>query len=940
MTQELVGREVQLAAIDEVMTSVLDGPAGILVHGEIGIGKSRLWTTAIHAVRSREWTVLQCNPIESEIPLAYAALGDLLRDVPDAAFAGIPTPQRRALDVALLRAEPDDRQPLPQAAAVGVLGVLTALSSDRPTVIAIDDVQWLDVESERALVFAARRLTDQRLGYLLTRRADPWPSSRTDSTLHATVEATLPANRHRRIQLQPLTSDELGQLLGIRLGVHVPWRTVTRLHDTSRGNPFIALEIARAMLDRGELVDGDANVPIPPSIQDLVGGRLALLPADAMRVVQIAAATTRPTISIIRSALDNEDIGDHLRVASDAGIIDVDGDRVTFTHPLLASVAYLQISQSERCSVHERLAGALNDPEERGRHLALSVDRPSADIASALDAAANRARQRGAPDAAANLLEHARRLTPLADRDRALQRGIEAAERHFEAGAVARSRALLDELVVDALPGRERAHVLARLGWVRSQIDGFDSGAQAFAAALHEITDHADDPALRIEVEQGLAWCLHSTKGLAVALPHAHESLRCAEELGDRSLLAGALSYVAHLQSIRGEGIATATIDRAIAFGHCPSWSQILGRPDWIQALLLVWDDQHESARTRFEELLRQARENGDEQALPVILFQLGRTELLLGDWEMAAQHADECLLSTIQSGQDGQRPYALTIKALMHAHLGAVEDARAAIDEGRQIGEALGTLPAAIEIRAAQGFLELSLGDYGQAAATLDDLRADVARLGFREPAMFRYHGDAVEARLAVGRIDDARALLDEFETIGMTLGRASVTMIANRAHGLVFAALGDYDRAYEAFARSLGSSTPPQPFERARTFLSLGTAQRRDRKKRAARESLMAAQETFERLGAQLWSQRTVAELDRVGGGATATDDVLTTTERRVAELIAAGRSYREAADELFISPKTVQWNLSKIYRKLGLRSRAQLAAHFKGDPTEPGP
>ena len=937
MTQELVGREVQLATIHEVMTSVLEGPAGVLVQGEIGIGKTRLWTAAVDAARQREWTVLQCRPIESEVPLAYAALGDLLRIVPEAIFAAIPTPQRRALDVALLRAEPDDRQPLPQAAAVGVLGVLTALASDRPTIIAIDDVQWLDVESERALVFAARRLTDQRLGYLLTRRADPWPSSRADSTLDATVERMLPAHRHHRIELPPLTSSELGELLEPVLGAQAPWRTVTRLHHTSRGNPFIALEIARAMLDRGERVDDDASVPIPPSIQELVGGRLALLPADAMRVVQIAAATTRPTVSVIRSALDDQDIADHLRVASDAGIIEVAGDRVTFTHPLLASVAYLRISPTERRSVHERLAGALDDPEERGRHLALAVDRPSAEIASALDFAANHARQRGAPGAAASLLEHARRLTPSDEHDRAQQRGIEAAERHYEAGEVARSRALLDELAVDAHPGRERAHVLARLGWVQSQIDGFDSGAQAFAAALHEITDHADDPALRIEVEQGLAWCSHTTQGLAQALPHAHESLRCAEELGDRSLLAGALSYVALLESVRGEGIATAAIDRAIAFGHCPSWSQILGRPDWIQALLLVWDDQHEAARRRFEELLRQARENGDEHALPVILFQLSRIELLLGDWENAARHAEECLLSTIHSEQDGQRPYALTINALMHAHLGAVDDARAEIDQGRRIAEVLGTLPAALEIRAAQGFLELSLGDYGQAAATLDELGAEVARLGFREPAMFRYHGDAIEARLAVGRIDEAQALLDEFESVGTTLGRASVAMIANRAHGLVFAALGDYDSAYGAFAHSLGSTTPPQPFERARTFLALGTTQRRDRKKRAARESLMVAHEMFDRLGAQLWSQRTVAELDRVGG-ATSTDDVLTTTERRVAELIAAGRSYREAADELFISPKTVQWNLSKIYRKLGLRSRAQLAAHFKGEPPEP--
>ena len=238
--------------------------------------------------------------------------------------------------------------PFPRQPVVGLLGVLTALASDRPTLIAIDDVQWLDVEFECAAVFAAWRLTDQRLGYLLTCRVDPWPSTRADSTLDATVERMLPANRHHRIQLPPLTSVELAESrLGVGAREHkhrgeqspdctTPHAVTRSSHSRSRRRCSIAANSSTVT----------RMVPIPPNIQELVGGRLALLPADAMRVVQISATTTRPTISVIRSALANEDIDDHLRVACDAGIVELHGDRVTFTHPLLASVAYLQTPAS------------------------------------------------------------------------------------------------------------------------------------------------------------------------------------------------------------------------------------------------------------------------------------------------------------------------------------------------------------------------------------------------------------------------------------------------------------------------------------------------------------------------------------------------------------------------------------------------------------------
>jgi DNA-binding CsgD family transcriptional regulator len=230
----------------------------------------------------------------------------------------------------------------------------------------------------------------------------------------------------------------------------------------------------------------------------------------------------------------------------------------------------------------------------------------------------------------------------------------------------------------------------------------------------------------------------------------------------------------------------------------------------------------------------------------------------------------------------------------------------------------------------AIRGFLEHSLGEAREAHRFLGPLPRAVAEAGFGEPALFRFHGDAIETLLALGEHDAATALLAELEEQARATGRVWALTIANRCRALLSAAAGDSDAAYASLDRALELHEQLQePFERGRTLLVRGMLQRRNRKKRPARESLMQALAVFDELGARLWSERAQAELRRIGGRAPATPGVLTPTEERVAALVAAGRTYREVADALFISPKTVQWNLSKIYRKLGVRSRAELAA-----------
>ena len=287
-----------------------------------------------------------------------------------------------------------------------------------------------------------------------------------------------------------------------------------------------------------------------------------------------------------------------------------------------------------------------------------------------------------------------------------------------------------------------------------------------------------------------------------------------------------------------------------------------------------------------------------------------------------------------MRNGQVGERPFSLALEAIVETHLGHVESAHSKIVEGLELAERIGVQPAALELLATRGFLELSLGDAAAAERTLDGVAEHARSTGFLEPALFRFHGDAIEAKIALGRREEAERLTGELELLGTRLQRAWPLAIAARCRGLLCSAAGEPDAALRTLGDALAlHDRVGEPFERARTLLALGAVQRRERKKRPARESLEAALEIFVALGAALWVERARAELARVGGRASETG--LTATEERVAELLASGLTYQQAADALFVSPKTVQWNVSKIYRKLGIHSRAELIEHFGDSP-----
>jgi DNA-binding CsgD family transcriptional regulator len=489
---------------------------------------------------------------------------------------------------------------------------------------------------------------------------------------------------------------------------------------------------------------------------------------------------------------------------------------------------------------------------------------------------------------------------------------------------------MFDEILVECPSGPTRPRALIDRGWAIALIDGYRVAAHAFRSALAEI---GDDPSAEIELEYGLAWSLHNSQGVPPAQPHATRALELAKRYGDAQAVAVATTLGEFLRSLGGGGLEVDTVGRPLIGIELTERPPILCEPEWLHGLLLQWDGRLPDARGRFQTLHDEAVARGDEQSLPFVLFHLARTELLLGNWVHAERSAEACARTTIESGQQGERPYAAAIVALVQAHVGAVDLARAEIAAALDLAEHYAVIPAMIEMLAVRGFIELSLGQYEDAEHALERVAAATRQTGLLEPGLFRHHGDAIETKVALGRLDEAAALLTAAEAQAAALDRPWLRLVSARCRGLLEAARGDLDSAADGLTYAIDNDRSGQPFERARTLLVLGSVHRRNRQKRAARDALVAAVDEFERLGARLWVERARSELSRVGGRAPSTAS-LTATERQVAELIAAGRTYREAAAELFISPKTVQWNLSKVYSKLGIRSRAELPGRLLED------
>lgn len=927
---KVVGRASELRAFPRFVDLVADGPAAMVLEGDAGIGKTVLWLEGLRLARERGCRVLSSRAAEAETQLAYAAVGDLFGWIPVEAFAILPKPQRLALDVAMLRAEsetPIERRAL----ALAVLGVLRGLADDTPVIVAVDDLQWLDAPSAGVLQFVFRRLETERIGLLTTRRGR-------HGEISSGLPEAIPADRLQRLELDPLDRDSLGRLLRDRLRVPLAPPALLQLHRVSAGNPFLALEIARA-LERREigLVSGEP-FPVPRSLRELVRDRLEDLSRAARQTGLIVAALAQPTVERVSTAARSEDIGaDGLGEALAAGIVELEGERVRFTHPLLGSIIYSEASPARRRTLHARLAALVGEGEERARHLALAASGPSTEIAATLDEAALEAVRRGAPEAAADLYEQAIRLTPAEDGRGRYRRSIGRAEALLQAGDASAARAGFAKAVEESV-GRARAHALTRLAAMLVLEPDLSAALPVYEWARLEA---AGDSALTAAIEFDLVWLQFFRGDRAAAAAHARRATELAQDAEDDERLAQAMVVRALVEGRGGNAEAAAFLQRAFELQETAGDAWFSNRAQFPHALFLAGEGLLDEARGVVIAEYQRALDRGDEVSLPLLLETLTIIERRAGRWDEADRYARE-MQATAESGQFFPAyftgPYALIL-----ALRGHLEEASEVAERGLAIADAGGIGSLFGGCRAVLGLIALSTGDAHACVTVLEPLsRTLTSRI--EETGWFRFLADEVEARVALDELDQATELLKRLaERRGVLADAAWGRAATERCRGLLLAAAGDEEGANEAFASALAEHEDVhEPFELARTLLAKGRVERRFKRRRASRESLTAAREIFSRLGAPQWIARSDDELQRIGGRAPRQGG-LTPTEERVAQLAAEGLTNREIAAAAFLSINTVQAYLKRIYRELGVRSRTELAREFTPDQssksTDPG-
>jgi DNA-binding CsgD family transcriptional regulator len=911
MAPVVLGRHAELEQLTAILDAVAAGPRAVVVEGPAGIGKTTVWQAALQAARTRSFTVLAAPAAQTEATLPFAGLIDLFEGVPEAWLAALSTPQRRALEVALLRRDPDKTGVDQLAVSLATLQVLRAVTVDAPVVVGIDDLQWLDAATTRVLAFALRRLQHEPVGLVVSVRTDQ------ADRLPLEVEQALPQPRRLVLRVGPLPVGVLDQLLRERFGLALPRPSLLRLEQVCGGNPFYALELARVLPTEATLAPGEV-LQVPTTLTGLLRDRLQQVPDQAQRLLLAAAALAKPTVAVL------EQVGSGLDEALEAGILEQDGALVRFGHPLLGSLVYADATAQQRRQTHRLLAELLDELEEQALHLALGTQDPDERAAGRLETAARRAVARGAPDAAAQLTEHASRLTPVRWSTADCRRRLAASDYHAQAGNGPRARALLEELIAQLLPGTIRARALAAL----AELVTDDSRDRLFAQAAAEA---GEDLALRAQIERRYGRSIGMAGDYARWEQHAQAAVELAEAAHDSAQLQQALADLATVRLFRGLGVQHELIARALAMESSAGEVAIGNRPTHELGLQLLYTDEFDQARQLLQAEDERALEHGDVDSRLGALPLLTVLEIRAGDWPLADQYATEHLELARQADNSNGESVALYGRALVDVHLGRVETARAAAERGSTLAAATGDETRRVLNEWVLGFLELSLGDPARAHLRLGPLVGALHTIGVGEPGLFPVLPDEIEALISLGELDQAEPLIEELDAQGQALDRAWALATAARGRGLLAAARGNPQDALGHLQRALQEHKRiTRPFELARTLRAQGMVLRRHRHKAAAKASLEQALGIFERVGAPLWAEATSAELGRVGLRPAAAVDVrgITAAEARVAELVADGRSNREIAGELFMSPKTVEAHLSRIYRKLGVRSRAELA------------
>ena len=909
----IFGRDLELTAIEQFLNSAPNWPSAMVIEGEAGIGKTTLWLEGLRRAEERSMRVLQARPAESEQKLSYVALADLVVEAFDEVGSALPGVQQRALAGALVRDEAVDGTSA-RTTATAFVGVLAACAEKSAVLLAVDDVQWLDSASAESLAFALRRLPP-KVGVLLAHRVEP------RRELPLGLARALPEDRLLRIAPRPLSLAALHHLVKFRHGTSLPRPLLARLADASGGNPFYALEMARALAPDGELKPTQP-LPVPRNLEELVLSRVETLSAPARQLALAAAATSQPTRSVLASALPTDsDFGAALLEAEEAGVLSSENERIRFEHPLLASVIYGSASAERRRQLHKRLALLVSDPEERARHLAPCTTEPDEEIAAELEAAAALAARRGAPEAAAELFSAAKRLTPQARGEELTSRGLGEAKALLAAADVGGARKIASEAAAASAAGprAEAELLLGDLDWIGG------SWASAIEHLENALAAEPEDPALAARTYPKLVnYTVAHAPGEGI-----ERAERALAALSSERVPAAVASVTFDLywaELLLGHGARPELLER---WGALEDQAGPEAPKSVIPLIYFHSIDDFDAARNRHAVEAEWYRVRGEEGWVAERLAHLGFAEFRAGRWGLAERLVEDSCTAIAQLERPGPWTMPFRLRSFVDAGRGRTERARTTllplIDEANRSGRTsweslfLSTL----------AFVEFADDDHAAVDAALTRMYRCIEDTGIRDLVPDRSEPLHIESLVALGEVERARGALTRLEERGRVFPRLWIDMALPRARAIVLAAEGELEKAFAALDALDEAAAANLPFDFAWTLLLRGRLHRRAKQRHVAAEVLRAALKQFEQLGAPSWIERTRAELDRVGLRRAPTE--LTATERRVAELAASGLTNREVASKAFMSPKTVQANLARVYRKLGISSRAELGARM---------
>ncbi|GAA1619609.1 LuxR family transcriptional regulator [Actinoplanes couchii] len=910
----LVGRESEMSILSNALNAVRTGRGQCIeVHGEAGIGKSTLLEFATD--QASGCTVLLARGVESESELAYAGLADLLQPL----LTGLTVlSEQQAAELSAALGMGPSATGNRFAVFLAALNLLSRAASERPVLVIVDDFQWFDGESVAAVLFAARRLRAEPVGILLATRIAKSPPGFTS------------------LLLRGLDVTSAATVLTTMSGHQVAPDVAARLTTATGGNPLALTELARLL--GADKLTGVAPLTEPVTVHAHLASAfwqsLSLLPTATLNALVVLAASEAPDTTTVTTALQTIGLDiEVLEAAEDAGILRTDGHQVRFTHPLLRSAVYHGATAAARRTAHTALADALGTvgaADRQAWHRASACIGPDPDVADALARVAEEAGRRAGAGAACSALERAAALT--VDPCFRAERLCAAAAFSAWAGGYRRAAHLLERAAREDDDAARNQRIATLRASVEMACGSHQLGQRLLADVARQQTHDGDNTGATVSwagatMAAMLCGDLPTARNHAKATAHSAELARLP---AGHPIRTAADATTGVIQCYIGELDQGYPAVRAVLQPGNESLTRMVASvPVFAAHIAATIGDTHH-ARGALENLVMHQRTAGELGRLPVYLTLLANVAFQDGRWLESEVLADEALELARETGQDTVVAVALGALGNLAAARGE-EQCHAFLTEADEKITQSGNGVLQFDTNTARALFHHSTGQPDLALPPLRRLVATAARIGVREPRLSPWLPMLAETLALTGQPDEAATVLGGLTTAATGFSGKALAVVVERCHGMLSAD----DDADARFHESIQLCGDELPFERARTQLAWGQRLRRRRRRAMAREPLRDAAATFDALRTARWADLARSELILCEGRSEAPPasvfPSLTNQETRVALLVAQGATNREVAASLFLSEKTVEAHLGRAFRKLGVRSRVELARNL---------